>query len=309
MGYSSYSTDSRDIKYKKLATETNTSYFVGASGSASLDMRDAKAFNAIFTQNKERRIHQDMNPKDIKFRECFDSVAHPNTVPIIVALDVTGSMGNVPKDFVMDGLPTMMSTIIQRGTPDASICFMAIGDHECDQAPIQIGQFESGDAELDLWLTRSWLEGGGGGNNGESYALAWYAAARHTKTDACTKRSTKGFLFTVGDEPNLSSYPASALKALFGDGETVQGSLTAAEILKEAQVCYNVYHIALSPRDEKTWKALLGQNYIPCSDYREVPKMIAEIVAQYTPAGAYTPQTNSTTPVAPATPIDTTIIL
>lgn len=270
MGYTAYNENSRSIRSESL------NYMSVSTSSA--------AANAVFQQNVKKQIHQDMDPLNLKFRECFDSEAHPNTVPIIVALDVTGSMGSVPKEFVMDGLPTMMSTIIQRGTPDAAVCFMAIGDHECDRAPLQVGQFESGDAELDLWLTRSWLEGGGGGNMGESYALAWYAAARHTKTDACIKRHTKGFLFTVGDEPILPNYPASALKALFGETETIQSTMTAGEMLKEAQECYNVYHIGLSRGGEVRWQELLGQKYIPCDDYRKIPKMIAEIVSQFNPA-------------------------
>ena len=188
----------------------------------------------------------------------------------------------------MHGLPTMMSTIIQRGTPDAAVCFMAVGDHEFDDAPIQVGQFESGDAELDMWLTRSWLEGGGGTNNGESYSLPWYIAARHTKVDSCSKRQTKGFLFTVGDEPILPTIPASAITGIFGDGDRPQGSIKAAEILAEAQQCFNVYHIALGKRGELEWKALLGQNYIYCEDYTKVPAMIAEIVNSFNNTGSFT---------------------
>lgn len=181
----------------------------------------------------------------------------------------------------MEGLPTMMSTIIQRGTPDAAVCFMAIGDHTSDDAPIQVGQFESGDAELDMWLTRCWLEGGGGANDGESYALAWYTAGKHVQVDSCAKRGTKGFLFTVGDEPCLPIIPGTALKEIFGASEYAQSGITAQEALTEAQKCFNVFHFALSKRGELTWKQLLGQNYIPVSNYTEIPKLIAEIVSNF----------------------------
>lgn len=264
MGYTSYSVEERGVRSESLGYMSVT--------------RSSAHTDAVFKQNKEKKMHESMNPKGITFRECRDSEAHPNTVPIIVGLDVTGSMGRIPKDFIMEGLPTMMTTIIQRGTPDAAVCFMAIGDHTCDDAPVQVGQFESGDAELDMWLTRTWLEGGGGPNDGESYALPWYVAAKHVKVDSCSKRNVKGFLFTVGDEPCLSIIPGNALKEIFGESEYAQSGITAREALEEAQKCFNVYHFALSARGEASWKQMLGQNYIPVADYKEIPKLIAEIV-------------------------------
>ena len=41
---------------------------------------------------RARRLHPDLNPKNI-MRECCDTEEHPNTIPVILALDVTGSMG------------------------------------------------------------------------------------------------------------------------------------------------------------------------------------------------------------------------
>lgn len=38
-------------------------------------------------------------------RECRDSEEHPETTPIIIALDVTGSMGRIPHDLVKNQLP------------------------------------------------------------------------------------------------------------------------------------------------------------------------------------------------------------
>jgi hypothetical protein len=126
-----------------------------------------KSFDAISTQTKERKIHEKMNPSGVAFRECRDSEQHPNTVPVIFALDVTGSMGHIPEMMIKDGLPTMMSKLISK-VPDVSLLFMGVGDHECDSGPLQVAQFESGDEQLDMWLERLWLEKGGGGNGGDN---------------------------------------------------------------------------------------------------------------------------------------------
>ena len=182
MGYASYSTTNRAI-------------------SASVNAYYSAPVDQIFKQNIEKKIHAAMNPDGIVVRECRDSKEHPNAIPIQLYLDVTGSMGHIPHEMIKDGLPTLMGTLTQRGVPDAALMFGAIGDHESDVWPLQVAQFEAGDAELDMWLTRTYLEGNGGGNAGESYLLAWYFAANHIKTDAFEKRKQKGFVITIGDEP------------------------------------------------------------------------------------------------------------
>jgi len=240
----------------------------------------SKSASEIFTQNAKRMAHESMNPNGISFRESRDSAVHPNSVPIILGLDVTGSMGHIPHELIKEGLPKLMGGIIQGGVPDPALLFLGIGDHECDGYPLQVGQFESGDEELDMWLTRTYIESGGGGNAGESYLLAWYFAAFHTRTDAFEKRNQKGLLFTVGDEPCLKTLPASAIREIMGTG---QHTFTHTELLKEAQKKYEVFHISVlhsdqAVRADQGWKDLLGQNCLSIEDYREVPNVIKEIV-------------------------------
>lgn len=241
-----------------------------------------KAVNDIFKQNVERKIHDSMNPKGIKLRECRNSTNHPDVLPVILGLDVTGSMRHIPHDLIKDGLPTLMSTMIQRNI-DASVCFVAIGDHECDKAPIQIAQFESGDAELDMFLTRTWLEGNGGGNTGESYLLAWYFATHHVVTDAETA-GKKGFLFTMGDEPCLNTLPATAIKEIFGAPEAK--TWTKEELLAKAQEKYHVYHICINHggrKSDKDWK-FLDQNLLVIEDFTKIPNLIADTIASHSDA-------------------------
>ncbi len=262
MGNSSYSVDDRNFRASNVGYST-------------------KSVNEIFTQNVEKKIHEQMNPNGVLFRESCDSETHPNTIPIQLYLDVTGSMGHIPHEMIKNGLPTLMGTLIQNGVPDAALIFGAIGDHEADRCPLQIGQFESGDAELDMWLTRTYLEGGGGGNAGESYLLAWYFAANHIKTDAFDKRGKKGFVFTIGDEPCLRNLPVSAVKGIMGNTAVGQANFTMEELLDAAQQKNHVYHIHLNHgnrRCDQKWKELLGNNLIEITDHTTVSKVISDII-------------------------------
>jgi hypothetical protein len=241
-----------------------------------------KSASEIFQQ---KNINNAMDPNGIVVREARDSKEHPNSLPIILALDVTGSMGSIPHFLVKNGLPTMMDTIIKAGVPDPQVLFMGIGDHEWDQAPLQVGQFESSDELLDKWLTDLWIEGNGGGNNGESYLLAWFFASRYTITDSLEKRDKKGILVTIGDEPTLKELPAKAQKHIMGDGQ--YSNITAAELLDKAREKYDVYHLHLNQGSNGTrqdvkdgWKQLMGDNVIYVQRREEVAQIISDLVTE-----------------------------
>lgn len=261
------------------------------SGLYSSEVRSARATTAgYYTKSaseifEKGSINNAMNPSGILLRESRDSDDHPNSVPIIIGLDVTGSMGSVPHHLVKDGLPNMMSTIIEGGVKDPQVLFLAIGDHECDRSPLQVGQFESNDELLDKWLTSVYLEGGGGGNAGESYLLAWFFAAHYTDHDAIEKRGEKGYLFTIGDEPTLKTLPASAQKDIMGAGQ--YSTVSSVELLEKAQEKYNVYHIHISETyaggritTVDGWKQILGDNVIVVQSKNEVAEAIAKLVSQ-----------------------------
>ena len=238
-----------------------------------------KSAGETFTQSKERKIHKEMEPKGVHLRESRDSEIHPNSIPIIISLDLTGSMGFIPHELVKDGLPKIMTGLIQNGIPDPQVMFLGVGDHETDRAPFQISQFESGDAELDMWLTRTYIEGGGGANGGESYSLAHYFAAKYAQTDAWDKRGKKGFLFTIGDEPSLSSYPKRAFDEIFGEGQNQ--SYTDKQLLEMAQEKWEVFHIMPNKETRgarKYWSDLLGQNMVWVDRTEDIAKIIKDIV-------------------------------
>ena len=120
---------------------------------------------------KQSACHPLMNPKGVKVRESRDGSDHPQSMGIVFALDVTGSMGDIPRLMATKALPTFMKVLMDCKIPDPQLLFMAVGDAYSDRAPLQVGQFESTAELMDQWLTWSFLEGGGGGSGEESYEL------------------------------------------------------------------------------------------------------------------------------------------
>lgn len=259
MGYTSWSSDA----YSHL----KTSY-------------SGKSADQIFSSG----MNPTMDPKGLVFRESRDSDAHPNSIAIAVFLDVTGSMGQIPEMLIRHKLGSLMDTLLAHGVEDPQVMFSAIGDHHTDRAPLQIGQFESGTDELNDCLSKVYIEGGGGGQNMESYLLAWLVAGRHTSIDCFEKRGNKGFLFTIGDEKNWDSVAAPRLKELMGYAQT--DPITDAQVLAQAQRMYHVFHIHINETGYKDnpdvigyWKKLLGERALILDQHMAVAELIASTVA------------------------------
>lgn len=121
----------------------------------------------------KKNLDSEMNPLNINFRESRDSEEHPESFPIIIALDETGSMSKVPKYLIDNTLPDCVASIMKAGIDNPQICFMAFGDVEgCyEEAPLQVGQFESSDELMEKWLRKVDLEGKGGGNGFNPYPM------------------------------------------------------------------------------------------------------------------------------------------
>ena len=230
---------------------------------------------------KSRRIDAMLDPKNVR-RECCDSDEHPNSKPVILALDVTGSMGDGAVK-VAKSLNNIMENLYE-SVEDVEFMVMGIGDLYCDDAPIQASQFES-DIRIAEQLDKIYFEGGGGGNGYESYTAAWYFGLYNCELD-CWKRGKKGTIITIGDEPLNPYLQQSELKRVLGnighDTPTETEDLYKAVIEK-----YNVYHIALDDRStsyrwyegtiENSWKPLLG-DHLYVSTLNDLPKVITEIV-------------------------------
>lgn len=248
-----------------------------------------KSGGPVFTHDadvkagKASGVHEALDPTKLKngVREARDSPEHPNSVPLLFGIDVTGSQRRVPH-LVQTKLGALMTTILTKGyLVDPQILFAAIGDSRDDQAPLQVGQFESG-LEMDDDLTRIWIEGQGGGSGEEGYEMFLLFAARHTATDAWEKRQRKGYLFMTGDELPYTEASPDSIFRVFG-GERPTKGIPLETILKEVLERYHVYFVipaGTAHAEEsnlfRTWAELLGADHV--LRLRD-PAQICELVA------------------------------
>lgn len=241
-----------------------------------------KASSDLFSCKK---LHDDLNPRNIVVRESCDSALNPLSTPIIVAVDETGSMGMLAETLIRHGLGVLIEEIYARKpVTDPHVMCMAFGDAWTDLAPLQVTQFEC-DIRLAEQLSKFYIEGNGGGNNFESYNLPWYFAATRTKCDAFLKRNKKGYLFTVGDEPPAPKLLAEHVKRIFGGG--LQRDISTRDLLTMASKTWNIFHIIIeegafyrcSPDKTKgAWRNLLGEGAITLNDHTKLAELIVSIL-------------------------------
>lgn len=214
----------------------------------------------VFRQNK---CHPLMNPKGVKVRESRDAADHPESQAIVFALDVSGSMGEIPRLMATQQLPNFMKVLMGCEIRDPQVLFMAIGNATSDQAPLQVGQFESTAELMDQWLTWTYLEGHGGGV-GESYDLGFYFLATHTEMDCMVKRKKKGYLFMTGDETPFPALSKSIVDGIVGD--RLDEDIPIKEVIAEAQKTYVPFFIIpdrnRAKHCERQWRDLLGDHVL-----------------------------------------------
>jgi hypothetical protein len=254
------------------ADYTNRASSKAAAGKATFD------YNVDVKRGAAHGVHPDLNIKN-KIREARDSAAHPESVPIGVIFDVTGSMHEVPAQ-MQKKLPELMGLLLRKGyVKDPQILFGAIGDTYSDSYPLQLGQFESG-IEMDDNLTKVILEGNGGGQNRESYQNALYYFAHRTACDAWEKRGKKGYLFLTGDEHPYQVSTREELSAYIQDA--VERAYTIEEIVAACKERWHVFFIIPKgtshyhePDLKADWQQLLGaENVLMLDD----PNGICELI-------------------------------
>lgn len=232
-----------------------------------------------------RTLEKEVNPRGV-IRECVDSEEHPNTVPVILGLDVTGSMGAATAECAKKLNEVM--TELYKDVKDVEFCCMGIGDFYCDRAPLQVTQFES-DIRIAEQLEKVWFEGGGGGNAYESYTAAWWFGVNKCKLD-CWKRGKKGIIITMGDEPLNPYINVNNINGFLN--EHLQGDVRTEDLWKEVTKKYDVYHLVVDEPSEtaacrykdmieKSWGTYLDKDHLITVNLNNIATKLIDIIKKH----------------------------
>lgn len=225
-----------------------------------------------------RTLDPMLDPKDV-MRECYDTEEHPETIPVILALDVTGSMGQAAVE-VAKQLNIIMTKLYEK-VKDVEFMVMGIGDFAYDRYPLQVSQFES-DIRIAEQLDKIYFEFGGGGNAYESYTAAWYFGLNHVKLDAWD-RGRKGIIITMGDE-GVNPY-LSAERIYDITGREIGEDVETEALFESVQEKYEVYHLFVNHRIYvnngsfiKTWEKIMDKDHFKVVRLKDLTSEIIKIV-------------------------------
>ena len=152
--------------------------------------------------------------------------------PIIVAIDVTGSMARWPFE-IFDRLPLLYNTLSQY-RPDVEICFAAIGDAGVDRWPLQVTTFASG-FDLEQLLGSLYGEGGGG-DAPESYGLFAHWVNTHVQVPNAEEPP---FLIVFGDVTMHPVIARGQIEHYLGD--QVNGDIDAIKTWQQVSQKWNTW--------------------------------------------------------------------
>ena len=208
-----------------------------------------------------RQADSAYHSKGILFRTSRDPEPDTKATPVIIGFDVTASMGYLASELATNSLHKVMTGLLSNPniTGPQLLC-AAIGDCKSDRSPLQVTQFEA-DIRVIQQLLELHLEGGGGGNYGESYNLLWHFAANHTRHDHYDKRGKKGYLFTIGDDRCHEGLLSTEISACFPTPGTYPVANQA--LIAKAREKYHIFHIHIdkgNPADDgifQQWQSLL----------------------------------------------------
>lgn len=202
----------------------------------------------------------------------YEKKAHPNEKvidpkkkistqsknPLIIAVDVTGSMASWPRE-IFDRLPLLYNTLSQY-REDLEICFVAIGDAAVDHWPLQVTTFASG-FDLEQLLGSLYGEGGGG-DAPESYGLFAHWVNTHVEIP---KAEEVPFLIVFGDIDMHPVVPKDQINHYLGD--KIRKDEDAIKAWKKVTQTWNTWFLRRpggkqGDRIDKQWGMAIGEQKI-----------------------------------------------
>lgn len=188
--------------------------------------------------------------------------------PVVVALDISGSMSDWPKIFY-DKLPMFYGQLVMQGyVPDPALSFAAFAGGK----PLQASDFAQGTACDDL-IKQLFLCGGGG--PGEPYADAAYFY--QSSQVSCTGAVGKPFFFFTGDEVmgEFGHKLEQNVRATIDPNS--EGPFDLQLVWDNLKAKYHVFHVAKPGARgvKEEWQRILGADRVLCL---ATPKAVVDCI-------------------------------
>jgi hypothetical protein len=198
----------------------------------------ARDADARASRARGGRTYARKSMPDVALTDPRKTIATASATPLVVAVDVTGSMQRWPFE-IFDRLPLLYQTLSQY-RPDLEVAFAAIGDAGCDRWPLQVTGFAKGIA-LEDRLGALYGEGGGG-DAPESYQLFAQFMATHVKAPAAgDDGGERPFLIVFGDEEFHRKVKRSEVAAVLGD--QIPRDLDGVTVWNEVAARWNTWFL------------------------------------------------------------------
>jgi hypothetical protein len=204
------------------------------------------------------RTYKQRERPNIKIIDPSKRVRTESMNPLIVAVDVTGSMASWPFE-IFDRLPLLYNTLSQY-REDLEICFAAIGDAAVDQYPLQVTSFASG-FDLEQLLGSLYGEGGGG-DAPESYGLFAHWVNTHVEIPNVEEQP---FLIVFGDVSMHPFVSKEQIREYLGD--RVSANVDSLKAWNQISTTWNTWFLRRPTGKEgdfidKQWGKAIGEQKI-----------------------------------------------
>ncbi|MBN2533359.1 MAG: hypothetical protein JXB88_10725 [Spirochaetales bacterium] len=235
------------------------------------------------------RSYSDAVQKSVNPDKLVPASLHTESnAPLVIACDVTGSMGESPAT-IFSKCPYLDLEGKEYLGDDLAISFAAVGDAYTDKYPLQVRPFVKG-LELKASLEELVIEGGGGGQSMETYELA----ALYYATHAEMPNALNPIFVFIGDE-GLYEFVDKA-QAKRWTRTTLEKRMSYKDVLQALQQKYAVYCIrqpyqktggdkmsAADVKIHKQWADVLGEDHMAfLPDATRIVDVIFGILAKET---------------------------